>query len=786
MLSDPPPRPFDWISLLILVAMFVASGLSVLAADWTDHLSVVLVVGLLAVLAGAMLGHSRFPPRLAAAFAVVYGLFAVGTQVGGTLDRALSWSEKVADLLGRLGVAATAVVRGNAGIDPLMFVLFISVISWVFGVIAGWAVFRHGGLWASVLPTGVAMLVNAYFYAGKANLGRGLAIFVLITLLLAARLELKRREQVWRSRWSQVSSDVAYHVGRTGAIAAFVLVILAWGGPAFAQSKTAADLWTSAGKPWTGLKQRLGKALDSLRRENAVVYDVYSDTLALGAGSTLPNTVVLQVTLAQPPSPTTRLYWQSRKYEVYDQGRWEMGPGQELKLSPEANELPLVVYAQRDPIEGWFQPALPAIRVLPVPGQTVWVNRSVTADVRTTGQGVVDIVKLSAEDVVRAGETYHLWGWVTDPTVDALRGAGESYPSWVVPEALQLPASVTDRTRDLAASITAGMDNPYDKAQAVTEWLRDNIQYQRETIAPPPGQDPIDWFLFDYRIGYCNYYASAEVIMLRSLGVPARLAVGYASGEATSEDSFQVRADDAHAWPEVFFPTIGWVQFEPTSSQPPLIRPQASEVTQPEVTTLQEFDPLAARPNLDRPETSPVAEPQSRSRILWLGLAAVVIAGALAWLRYNPRLWANASYVLVRGMRRVGIRPPAALERAQQHAFTDAGQIYASWTHWFDRLGPRLTPEQTPNERAHIFAQVFPSDGGTGWAIVEAYTAERFGQISVDLKPVRDAWRDLHLRLIRKWISARLGGAEPEAWPGQDDRTPSKEDGRSTRGRRGV
>src|SRR5687767_11533052 len=82
----------------------------------------------------------------------------------------------------------------------------------------------------------------------------------------------------------------------------------------------------------------------------------------------------------------------------------------------------------------------------------------------------------------------------------------------------------------------------------------------------------LEWFLFNWKSGYCNYYASAEVLMLRSLGIPARLAVGYAQGEENDDGTFTVYERDAHAWPQVYFPAIGWVDFEPTASQPPIER----------------------------------------------------------------------------------------------------------------------------------------------------------------------------------------------------------------------
>ena len=134
---------------------------------------------------------------------------------------------------------------------------------------------------------------------------------------------------------------------------------------------------------------------------------------------------------------------------------------------------------------------------------------------------------------------------------------------------------ITDRTLELAVTITEGLEMPYDKAIAVTSWLRQNIQYSRITDSPPEDVEPIDWFLFDYQIGYCNFYASAEVIMLRSLGIPARLAAGYARGEYTPSDGlYQVEGEDSHSWPEVYFPGYGWIEFEPTVSQAIITRPE--------------------------------------------------------------------------------------------------------------------------------------------------------------------------------------------------------------------
>jgi hypothetical protein len=78
----------------------------------------------------------------------------------------------------------------------------------------------------------------------------------------------------------------------------------------------------------------------------------------------------------------------------------------------------------------------------------------------------------------------------------------------------------------------------------------------------------VDFFLFDLKQGYCDYYASSMVVMARSIGLPARLTVGYATGAYDPADqAYHVNMADAHSWPEIYFPDLGWIPFEPTASR---------------------------------------------------------------------------------------------------------------------------------------------------------------------------------------------------------------------------
>jgi transglutaminase-like putative cysteine protease len=161
---------------------------------------------------------------------------------------------------------------------------------------------------------------------------------------------------------------------------------------------------------------------------------------------------------------------------------------------------------------------------------------------------------------------------VDEPILRAAMGtqgpAGGLAPT-VRARTLALPRSTTARVRELAATVTSGAPTTLDKVRALEAWLRGNVRYSLDVPPLPSGVDAVDEFLFESRTGYCEQIASSMVVLLRSLGVPARLAVGYVSGERNPLTGlFEVRASDAHAWTEVWFPGWGWIPFDPTASVP--------------------------------------------------------------------------------------------------------------------------------------------------------------------------------------------------------------------------
>ncbi len=153
---------------------------------------------------------------------------------------------------------------------------------------------------------------------------------------------------------------------------------------------------------------------------------------------------------------------------------------------------------------------------------------------------------------------------VPAPSVAALRVAGSDYPASMGEMYLQLPPKLDPRIPELAKQITGRANNPYDKSLALEAYLRTHYGYTLDLTGTPP-PDPLAYFLFQKRAGHCEYFASAMTVMLRSVGIPARLVNGFLTGEYNDVGGdFIVRASDAHSWVEVFFPTYGWLTFDPT------------------------------------------------------------------------------------------------------------------------------------------------------------------------------------------------------------------------------
>ena len=178
-----------------------------------------------------------------------------------------------------------------------------------------------------------------------------------------------------------------------------------------------------------------------------------------------------------------------------------------------------------------------------------------------------------------------------------------------------------------APEITAtAPPTPYDRAVAIETALR-RLPYTLNVPTPPAGREVTSWFLFDLKQGYCDYFATAMVVLARLNGIPARLAIGYSMGQLDPErGEYVVTEMDAHSWPELYFPGQGWIPFEPTSGESPPERSESAQQAVPPDWAARMPDELASQMDALRSSAMENAAMQRR----WL--AARVIIGGLSGL----------------------------------------------------------------------------------------------------------------------------------------------------------
>ena len=172
-------------------------------------------------------------------------------------------------------------------------------------------------------------------------------------------------------------------------------------------------------------------------------------------------------------------------------------------------------------------------------------------------------------DRSRMTESYEGISQVSTANLAKVKSSTSDSPANVDEIYLQLPPQGLDpRVHELALKVVDGATTDYDKAAAIERYLRDNYGYTLD-LGNVASSDPVAYFLFDRKMGHCEYFASSMAVMLRSIGIPSRIVNGFRTGEFNDlTGSYIIRARDAHSWVEVYVPSTGWASFDPTPADP--------------------------------------------------------------------------------------------------------------------------------------------------------------------------------------------------------------------------
>lgn len=768
------PRWWDLSTALLLLLTIWVSVIRLTATHWADGLERVESLVLAGLLVGGLAGASRLRKTVTTPLLLVLTPAALLLALIATLQGYLTLETRLVAVLTRLWETLVLFWRNEAIQDPILFIASMGLAYWGISVLAGFSMLRNGKPWTAVLLAAVALILVDYYDPNLEHRERYHAVFVLAVLLLAARVNFLHSKREWARKHLSVDTETGVGITRSALISALLLVTAAWNLPSLGNflaetSETRAE----NARSWFGLKDRISNLVAGLQGSSMSVVDYYGNFLSLGTGNPLGDETVFRVQASESRAGGTRFYWRGNTYDRYEDGGWNNTLRMRRGIAPEQWPPAADTEPPEQVIDFAYQAEVSGMRTIYLPASPDWLSIAAVVQGQFVGEQAFEVAGVQSAEALDAGETFQLQARVISPSEVTLRQAGEEYPQWVRDRYLQMPDDIPQRVKDLAAQITAGLDTPYDQAKAITQYLREEIQYRATIERTPSGQEAVDWFLFETQQGFCNYYATAEVMLLRSVGIPARLAVGYAQG-ANLQDAFayRVRVMDTHAWPEVYFPGIGWVEFEPTSSQPALSRPTGAVLEALPETFSSGLEGAESR-RLERrdPEEDPmdlelienVTPAPGFFEVVWKRFGALLIiitlmAGLAVWARRRRALGAAPIAVLVEGeWARRGWNVPVWLSRLagwSNRSEIEKQYVSLGWLMWL--MGKRPEGGQTPAERVAALQELLPAASDEAAIFLDIYHQAIYSSHSADLdkaaKAVRKIWTSGVRGRMKQWL----------------------------------
>jgi transglutaminase-like putative cysteine protease len=741
-------RWWDWISLALLFVLLEIVASRLVATSWTPSLYLAQTSTYIAFVVGVALGYSRFSRRLSQWLSALFMVLMLPLQWTLMIDQNVSLEGQFTSVAGRLFFSTSDLLGRRPVEDPIFFVVIMTIAFWFISSWAGFTLVRNQNYLAAVLPCAIGFMTIQTYDRNRLWI---LAVFAFIALLLLGRMHYLENKEIWRKRRIFLSPDTGFELTSSMAVAAGLLILVSWTMPASLSSVHAvARTWDKLTKPWREFTDSMENAVSALESPSGSKRgEFYSSELPLGQGWPLTDSVMFTVEAPDVNSDQRppRYYWRGRSYNFYANGQWystgtvrsEYSPDTQLNIQrPEGTSSHFI-----------FKTGDAAFSLLYAPSDPIHIDHPGL----TFTQGT-DIVAWHAYPWLRAGEAYAVDVMLNNPDQQQLREAGTEYPDWVTEKYLQLPQSFSPKVAQLAKDITANAETPYDAASAINEYLRDNIEYSATVPNPPRKADRLEWFLFDYKKGFCVYYASSEVTMLRSLGIPARMAVGFAQGDQEGNE-YTVRRLHAHAWPEVYFPNIGWVEFEPTASQPALNRPlppsDPSQLDTASPRNNPRLDDFASRDQSEDPGITPTTPEAATPISPFLYLVPILVTAASVFFLNRRFQLANQVPVLMRtSFERTGMEVPKWILNWESWAqLSQIEKAFDSINFGLRTLDSQAIPlHNTPVERARRLTSLLPQMSGQIKQLLDEHQTYLYTSRVADEAQARRASFDIRKQVI--------------------------------------
>ena len=559
------PRIFlsidDWITLLPALAIYLAVAVSVQQAEWVRNFPPLYPTVMGGLIIGLLATRLRLVWPLLQGIVILLGFGLIVLSVQSYADGP-GFGERIIDLSLRLPMWWTDIRSGEISTDNLPFVTTVHLLGFFLPYLAAWSIFRWRIISIAIVPAAVGLLIIVATVKGQPS--GAVVLFTLGALLLAGRMAIQRRLVHWERAHIDYPEFVRLRSLQITFVLSILLVVFAWAVPLGKQAEAFSKVGDKIATPVVGFFEPISELIDDLRGVGGNFHK-FEDSLAIRGNIKLGETLLFEVQSDRP------LLMRGTSYDFYTGKGWKRGDHQTL-LASEGELLTAAIeavsYRDRVAVELHVR-AFDDESTLFTLGTPLGArDLSIKADVPTDYLGEME--RIVAADGIRSGQSYTTRGTYSIATPEQLSSDGTDYPAWVRDRYLQLPDDLPMRVGEETFKILdeAGSNNPYESVIAITNYLRE-LEINLSLRKSPARRDVVDYLLFDSQITYFDLSATALVVMLRTQGIPARIAVGYALDiEDVNGLTYSVRKNDAYSWAEVYFPKYGWVEFNPSGDRP--------------------------------------------------------------------------------------------------------------------------------------------------------------------------------------------------------------------------
>jgi hypothetical protein len=761
---------WDTGSVIRLLAVLGSLGVYLSITQWAEHLEWAFVLILVGGLIGAFVGTSRFNFWESSGIAFVLGTTLTFLSGASTLSLQANLLTTEYNYFYILTQGFIELTHHQPVSSSFLFLAAVMTTCWYLGYFCGFMLIRKSQPWIPIGLAGIAVVIIDLFLTATRRNGTISAIFFFFGMILISRIFFSRSKESWQRKGIHFDQEARFDFNRLVVFASLIIVVAAWIIPTAIKAFTPG---TVEQLKFHAYMEKIAQQWDNLfaplnQSSNLTVFS-YEDLLTIGNSTPSSEKTLFSVQTSTPAPTGTHYYWRARSYDSYDGTSWFNSAisqdayfaGSDLSpiLNSKNSVLQKFIFRTNVRIGIFFQGGIPGS-----------VNQAGMVVFNPIEGGGKDIVAVLPGRIIENGSLYSTNGWVSSPTVADMERSSTSYPTWVSDRYLSISPTVPKRVKELAASITASATDPYSKTEAITMYLRLNMHYSNIIQVLPEGKDLVDYFLFDSKEGFCSQYASAEVIMLRSLGIPARLVAGYAQGaESQSGRQYIVRLKDSHAWPEIYFTDIGWVAFEPTVIIAQQVFPTgiiAAEQSTPTVKATLVVTPQSEAPAPTANQSNPVevVSGTSSGSFTWFFLFAMtlLIVGA-----------GSITYFVIRRNRKNEIRSIPAL---LNDMIISSGGTTPEWIkNWekslqmrpiekqfrvvkigLNKLHQTIRSSETPQEQVSRLIELIPGITPHAEFLLKEYEKSIYGGQCADLKMSEKATWEIRKLIFYEQINRIL------------------------------